>query len=166
MVCILGAAGAALLPACGSDTDTGTGGGAGAPSGAGAPATAGAAGTGTAGAGTAGAGTGLTGDATKGQAVYSNPDVAACDTCHGPMGQGLAAAGPNISGSMTAGIGAWSQAEFLNVIRTGTKKDGTKVCALMLQFTAAEIPDQSVADIYAWLKTVPNETPQRGSYCP
>lgn len=112
--------------------------------------------------GTAGA---PSGDATKGKTTYSG-NQAGCNVCHGANGEGQL--GPNITGSTAAGIGTWTYAEFSNQIRTLTKKDGTKNCSTagMPAYTATDLPDADVADIYAYLMSVKNETPNKGSACP
>jgi cytochrome c553 len=153
-ICVLSAAVAALLPACSSTDDPVTG-GAGA-SAAGAPAaTAGAAGAGTAGAATAG-------DPTKGSAVYTSQ---ACGSCHGTDAKGSHA--PNITFSKTAGIGAWTYQQFSDAMRVGKGADGQMLCLTMSKYTAAEITDPSLQDLYAYLGSLPiSDTPLQGDYCP
>lgn len=172
-VCFVGAAFAALISACSSTDPATTGGGAGAVGAAGAahagagPAAAGAAGAhsaaGAAGAAAAGSPPALTGDATKGQAVYADAKIA-CNGCHGEMGEGIS--GPNISGSTTAGIGMWSEPQFYNAVRSAKNKAGGPLCVLMIPFMASVISDQQIADVYAWLLTQKgHDTKVAGSYC-
>lgn len=184
-VCFLGAAVAALLPACSSDavdppasagatsaagasaagasaagaSGSGTAGAGTAGSGT---AGSGAGGSGTAGSGTAGAGTGPTGNAANGLAAYKK-STAACNGCHGEMGEGMG--GPNITGSKTAGIGNWTQAQFTTAVRQAKNRSGTMLYALMMPYNASTVSDQDVADIYAFLISKPVETPNPGSYC-
>jgi hypothetical protein len=74
--------------------------------------------------------------------------------------------GPNITGSMTAGIGSWSEADFTTALRTGTAKSGKKFCALMVAYSASALSDVEVKNLYAYLKSVPNDMVNTGSQCP
>lgn len=153
-VCVISAAIAALLPACGSSDDPTPGGTAGAGSVAGASgSTAGA--TNTAGASNAG-----TGDATKGKAVYT---TGACNTCHADDGKG--SQGPNITPSKTAGIGSWTYQQFHDAMRTGKAEDGTQLCTLMPLFAEKDISEASMQDLWAYVKSFPvSDVEQKGSY--
>ena len=158
-VCVLGASLVALISACGS-TDNGTGGSAGAATaGAGASHSAGAAGT--AAAGAAGAAPMLTGDATRGQALYSKMEIG-CNGCHAPNGEGKE--GPNITNSSTAGIGMWTYQEFHDAVRSQKKRGGGMLGQAMVPFTEMDVNEQGLADIYSWLKTKSSDVVVRGSF--
>ena len=51
-------------------------------------------------------------------------------------------------------------------MRNGVGKDGAALCTFMTRYTAAELPDSDVKDIYAFLRTQLSDTPQKGSLCP
>ncbi len=90
--------------------------------------------------------------------------IANCLSCHGTGGVG--GIGPNVTFSTTAGIADWSEAELLTLIRTGTDKDGVKTCDSMTRFSATQLPDAKVSVIYAYLKTLKNDTVNKGNSCP
>jgi cytochrome c553 len=153
VVCFLAAGLSALSPACSSSDPPATTGGAGAGS-------AGASNAGHAGTGSAGANTGG-GDVTRG-AMYFKTAGGGCNLCHGNMGE--AGQGPNISSSVKYGIGSWTEAEFLNAIRNDIGKGGRMLCQFMATIPPANLSDQGVADIYAFLmSTPPTEVMDRGS---
>lgn len=102
----------------------------------------------------------LTGDATRGAALYANKDVA-CDSCHGKNGEGDQ--GPNITNSSTAGIGTWSYQEFHDAVRLQKRKGGGMLCTFMQPFAEKDLSEQGMADIYAWLKTKSSDTVVKGS---
>ncbi|MEI9950821.1 MAG: c-type cytochrome [Pseudomonadota bacterium] len=102
------------------------------------------------------------GDAAKGSAVYTTQ---ACNTCHAADGKGDL--GPNITMSVTAGLGSWTYQQFLNAVRFGKDKDNVQLCVAMFQFSATDINDASMADLYAFLKSQPiSDVVNKGSYCP
>jgi mono/diheme cytochrome c family protein len=138
---------------------TASGGGGGATGGAPA-ASGGSAGAATAGANNPGAANTTPGDPVQGQAAYSTQ----CFVCHGTTGEG--GLGPNITGSMTAGIGSWAQADFEKAVRQGIGKDGRPFCALMTKYTSTTLSDVDLKNIYAYLRTVTNDTANAGSSCP
>ncbi|HKO50744.1 MAG TPA: c-type cytochrome [Polyangiaceae bacterium] len=148
-VCVLGAALAALVTtsACSSDdpAPTNTAGAAGTPGAAGAPATAGAPGA-------AGGGTTLTGDATRGAALWVKPTLG-CDSCHGLHAEGGNA--PNITKSVTGGIGAFTQAQFHNSVRKALTKEGVPLCTAMIALSPQDASDQDIADMYAYQQAQP-----------
>ena len=154
---------AALLPAC-SSTDSGPGPSAGAPGTAGAPGAAGA--SPMAGApGAAGMPGSLTGDATRGAALWVKGSLG-CNTCHGEHAEGGAA--PNITKSASGGIGAFTLAQFKAAIRDHLNKQGGKLCDFMPTFTPAEASDQDIADLYAFQQAQPTvDAPVKDpSFCP
>jgi len=87
-----------------------------------------------------------------------------CLSCHATGATG--GIGPNITFSTTAGIGDYSQAEMVTLVRTGTDKEGMKTCDSMTRFSATQLPDDKVALIYAYLKTLKNDTVNKGASCP
>jgi hypothetical protein len=82
--------------------------------------------------------------------------------------------GPNITFATGAvlgsGIGGWTEQQFHGALRDGVWRDGTPLCLLMAKVPAngaASVSDQDIADIYAYLMSVPPVTsPQQGDYCP
>jgi hypothetical protein len=99
------------------------------------------------------------GDPVQGKIVYAQ-----CTACHAETAAG--GLGPNITGSVTAGIGSWTEAEFARVIREGIDRSGQKVCVLMSVYPATSMSDVQLRDLYAYLRTLSNDTPNRGSGCP
>jgi Cytochrome c len=166
-VCFIGAAAAALITAC-SSTDaapppTGGAGAAQAVAGAAGAHAAGAGNTAGAGGSSAGAPATLIGDPTRGATAFKMTS-AACDSCHGTMGEG--SSGPNISGSTTAGIGMWSQTQFHDAVRLGKNRTGGMLCNLMAPATVANVSDQAIADIFAWLQSIKGQdTKVIGAFC-
>ena len=159
-VCVLGAALAALLPACSSDNSS-SGGTSGAPgvagangSAAGASNTAGSAGS------AAGGGSTLTGNATNGASLWTKN---ACNGCHGEHAEGGGA--PNITKSATGGIGAFTLAQFRTAVHDAKNKQGQPLCGLMQPFP--NLTDQEIADLYAFQQAQPAvDTPVANpAYC-
>ena len=74
------------------------------------------------------------GDAAKGQAAWAQ---LSCQGCHGANGEG--ASGPKLAGTSK------SYGQILNQVRKG---EGP-----MPPFTAAQVSDQQVMDVVAWLKS-------------
>ena len=100
----------------------------------------------------------------KGEAIWLNKDVD-CGSCHGPDAKGLY--GPNITNSMTAGIGGWTLAQFTGAVRNGVDEKGVALCASMTTFTAAEINDAQMSDLFAYIKSKPvSDVPNTGTFCP
>lgn len=60
---------------------------------------------------------------------------------------------PNITPSKEFGIGNWTEEEFINVVKTGSKKDGTILKSQMPRF--AQLSDEEVHMIWAYLQTIP-----------
>jgi len=122
----------------------------------------------------------LVGDATRGKVAYNAPAFGsqisapggACYTCHGATGQGEH--GPNLTfatgTAFGSGIGGWTGQQFHDAVRNAVYQDGTPLCALMARVPAtgaASASDQDIADIYAYLMSVPPvTTPRQGDYCP
>jgi mono/diheme cytochrome c family protein len=76
------------------------------------------------------------GDAAQGQVIWAQKP---CSGCHGP--EALGNIGPRLAGTSR------TYEAVLNQVRTGK--------APMPAFTPAQISDQEVAHIYAWLKSLP-----------
>jgi ubiquinol-cytochrome c reductase cytochrome c subunit len=82
------------------------------------------------------------GDAKAGQQLFLS---IGCWECHGTVGQGGAASGPRIAAT------ALPYAAFLQQLRTPQSQ--------MPPYEASVVPDASVANIYAYLKTLPAPQP-------
>jgi mono/diheme cytochrome c family protein len=78
------------------------------------------------------------GDATKGKAAYAKYG---CYSCHGTEGQGAAATGKKLAPNPMA------YAAFSAFVRTTSQA--------MPPFTEAILPEQDLADIHAFLKSIP-----------
>lgn len=90
--------------------------------------------------------------------------AARCTSCHGSTGAG--GIGPNITGSTTAGIGAWTDAQFADSLRLGKNAAGETLCQTMPRYTAAQLTDAQVADLFTHLKTLSSDTANPGTGCP
>ena len=87
-----------------------------------------------------------------------------CTACHGENAAG--GLGPNITGSVAAGIGSWDEATFTRAIREGVDKSGQKFCLVMSVYPATAMSDVQLRDLYAYLRTLTNDTVNRGTGCP
>ena len=111
----------------------------------------------------------LTGDITNGQDVFW---AAGCASCHAAPGAeddarltlvgGMAFASPfgtffapNISQDPTHGIGAWTLAELSDAMRHGTSPNGAHYYPAFPFTSYARAKVQDIADLYAFLKTLP-----------
>ncbi|HMS94685.1 MAG TPA: cytochrome c [Tabrizicola sp.] len=112
---------------------------------------------------------GLTGDATKGEMVFW---AAGCASCHmapeakgvdqlilkggqrfpSPFGTFIA---PNISQDPGHGIGAWSLLDLANALKRGVGREGEHLFPALPYGAYAKMDMQDVADLYAFLKTLP-----------
>src|SRR5438034_10260960 len=86
------------------------------------------------------------GNAEKGKATYMK---AGCYTCHGTVGQG--GAGARLAPKPRA------QAGFLAYVRSGRR--GWSVAGGMPAYPVSMLPDAVVADIYAYLTSIPAPQP-------
>ena len=131
-----------------SFADGGVSGGAGA-SGSGNGGTGGDGGTGGGGGGASAGASGA--DPGKGQMVYV---ANTCAGCHKKdlSGGGIPGAA-NLTPDPDHGLGAWTDAEIRTVLLTGVKKDGTKVCPSMAQYTS--LSDGDLGDLIAYMRSVP-----------
>jgi mono/diheme cytochrome c family protein len=115
------------------------------------------------------------------EAMFSDPvkhgfylaTIGHCMECHTPMVRGrhpwdrMGAGGfefpgpwgvsvsRNITSSKTKGIGAWTDAQIKRAITTGVDKDGKHLKPPMGFGYYAHMTDGDIADIIAWLRTVP-----------
>jgi mono/diheme cytochrome c family protein len=100
--------------------------------------------------------------------------VAHCMECHTPMGPkgrdfvndlgkgGFAFKGPwgisvsrNITASKEKGIGNWTDAEIKRAITQGVRRDGSKLKPPMAYHSYAEMTDDDLDAVVAYLRTVP-----------
>jgi mono/diheme cytochrome c family protein len=119
---------------------------------------------------------GLTGDAAKGEQVFW---AAGCASCHmAPDAKGeaqLVLAGgqrfpsdfgtfvaPNISQDPEQGIGGWSLLDLANALTRGVGREGEHLYPALPYASYAKMQMQDVADLYAFLQTLPADpTPSR-----
>ena len=83
-----------------------------------------------------------------------------CTGCHGPglSGGKIPGAPPDwkpAANITPSGIGHYSEADFIGILRTGARPDGSKVDSLMPWRLTKEMTDVELKAIYAYLKTVP-----------
>ncbi len=109
---------------------------------------------------------GLTGDTTRGQAVFT---AAGCASCHHAPGSDdkLVLAGgqafasdfgtfyaPNISPSQ-AGLQGWSQADFANAVLRGVSPSGKHYYPAFPYTAYARMTDQDLVDLWAYMQGLP-----------
>jgi mono/diheme cytochrome c family protein len=112
---------------------------------------------------------GLTGDATKGEAVFW---AAGCASCHMapdakddaqlvlkggqrfPSDFGTFVA-PNISQDPDQGIGAWTLLDLANALKRGVGREGEHLYPALPYAAYAKMEMQDLADLYAFLQTLP-----------
>jgi mono/diheme cytochrome c family protein len=82
------------------------------------------------------------GNATKGKTLFVER---ACWQCHGREAQGGGAAGPRLAGR----VSPWPA--FSRYVRRPTEE--------MIPYTVKVLPDAELADIYAWLRSIPAPPP-------
>ena len=82
------------------------------------------------------------GNAEKGKTLFVER---ACWQCHGREAQGGGAAGPRLAGR----VSPWPA--FSRYVRRPTEE--------MIPYTVKVLPDQELADIYAWLRSIPPPAP-------
>src|SRR5229473_6553556 len=85
---------------------------------------------------------------------------AGCPSCHGPglSGGKIPQAPPNTvpaTNITPAGLGAWSEADFLRVMRTGTRPDGRRIDAFMPWPYFAQMTDDELRSIWRFLQAIP-----------
>lgn len=85
--------------------------------------------------------------------------IGACAECHGVRLAGAAPAEPGSppGRNLTPGgnIGQWSEAEFINTLRTGLRPDGTAINSAMPWWVLAQQTDDELGAIYAYLRSLP-----------
>lgn len=111
---------------------------------------------------------GLTGDPARGELVFTAAGCASCHTAPGATGEAaLVLAGgqrfpsdfgtfiaPNITPS-PAGIGGWSVTDLGNALMRGVSPDGAHYYPALPYASYAKMQPQDVADIHAYIKTLP-----------
>lgn len=112
---------------------------------------------------------GLTGDAGRGEAVFLATGCASCHMAPGATdaarlvlagGQRFASdfgtfVAPNISQDPKAGIGGWSLLDLANAIQRGVSPEGEHYFPALPYASYAKMKLQDVADLYAYLQTLP-----------
>jgi mono/diheme cytochrome c family protein len=93
-------------------------------------------------------------------AKYGEYLAIGCTGCHGPgLSGGKIPGGPpdwKPAANITpTGIGRYSQNDFIRVMRTGTRPDGSQADSLMPYRLTKEMTDVELQAIYAYLQTVP-----------
>lgn len=91
-----------------------------------------------------------------------------CVACHSVPGSGQPFAGgyrletpfgallsSNITQDKETGIGSWTQEDLANALRKGKGKRGENLYPAMPYTAYAKLTDEDVADLYAYLKTIP-----------
>ncbi|MFN4201684.1 MAG: c-type cytochrome [Tabrizicola sp.] len=111
----------------------------------------------------------LTGDAAKGELVFWAAGCASCHMAEGAKGEAqLVLSGgqrfpsdfgtfvaPNISQDPEHGIGAWSLLDLANALTRGVSPEGEHYYPALPYASYAKMQMQDVADLYAYLKTLP-----------
>ena len=112
---------------------------------------------------------GLTGDALHGQLVFWAAGCASCHMAEKAQGDAqLVLSGgqrfpsdfgtflaPNISQDPTEGIGGWSLLDLANAVTRGVSPEGAHYYPALPYASYARMQLQDVADLYAFLKTLP-----------
>jgi mono/diheme cytochrome c family protein len=115
---------------------------------------------------------GLTGDAAKGEAVFWATGCASCHMAPDAKGDAqLVLAGgqrfpsdfgtfvaPNISSDPIHGIGSWSLLNLANAITKGVSPEGEHYFPALPYAAYSKMQMQDVADLYAFLKTLPADS--------
>lgn len=115
------------------------------------------------------------GDAARGKEIFALAAGCSCHTmAEGPVGAGGAKIatpfgtfhGTNITPDAETGIGAWSDDEIEAAIRDGWRRDGSAEAPVMPYNWYAGMSDHDVADLIAFLRTLPpvkrENTPHEG----
>lgn len=117
----------------------------------------------------AGAVANLTGDAVHGEQVFWAAGCASCHMAEGAKGEAqLVLSGgqrfpsdfgtfvaPNISQDPEHGIGAWSLLDLANALKRGVSPEGEHYYPALPYASYAKMQMQDVADLYAYLRTLP-----------
>jgi mono/diheme cytochrome c family protein len=91
---------------------------------------------------------------------YGEYVAAGCKGCHGPgmSGGKIPGAPPDwkpAANITPTGIDRYSEDDFIRILRTGTRPDGSKVDSLMPYRLTKEMTDVELKALFAYLKTVP-----------
>lgn len=106
------------------------------------------------------------GDAKRGAYVFAAADCESCHTDKKAKGAFLAGGGPiktdfgvffapNITSDKKNGLGAWSYGDFHRAMRDGKGKNGELLYPVFPYPSFSGMSDQDIADLWAYLKTVP-----------
>ncbi|WP_149538690.1 c-type cytochrome [Siccirubricoccus phaeus] len=107
------------------------------------------------------------GDAARGRRLFAAGDCASCHASPGQpdrlrLGGGMALASPlgtfrppNISPDPVDGIGRWSGVEFANALMAGVSPDGRHYYPALPYIGYARMRPEDVADLWAYLRTLP-----------
>lgn len=112
---------------------------------------------------------GLTGDAARGEAVFHAAGCASCHMAPGATGEAqLVLTGgqrfasdfgtflaPNISQDPVHGIGGWSLLDLANALKRGVSPEGEHYYPALPYASYARMRMQDVADLHAYLQTLP-----------
>ncbi len=112
---------------------------------------------------------GLTGDVVKGEAIFWAAGCASCHMAAEAKGDAQLALGggqrfpsdfgtfiaPNISQDTEHGIGAWTLLDLANAVKRGVSPEGEHYYPALPYASYAKMQMQDVADLYAFLKTLP-----------
>lgn len=112
---------------------------------------------------------GLTGDVARGELVFWGAGCASCHMAAGAKGEAqLVLSGgqrfpsdfgtfiaPNISQDPAQGIGGWSLLDLANAVTRGVSPEGEHYFPALPYASYAKMELQDVADLYAYLKTLP-----------
>ncbi|MCL3883648.1 cytochrome c [Marivita sp. GX14005] len=119
---------------------------------------------------------GLTGDAARGESVFT---AAGCASCHhAPDAEGeakLVLAGgqrfpsdfgtfiaPNVSPHKEAGIGGWTLSQFASAVQRGVSPGGAHYYPAFPYASYVHMADEDVADLWAYMQTLPPDaTPSK-----
>ena len=71
------------------------------------------------------------------------------------VGRSDARTAANITKDSTTGIGRWSRDQFVELLRTGKRPDGTEVNPFMPWSTYRHLNDQEMDALWAYLQTRP-----------
>ena len=110
---------------------------------------------------------GLSGDATRGEAVFLAAGCASCHAAPGAEDKRLLSGGqrfvsdfgtfvaPNISPDPTHGIGGWTLAEFASALKRGVSPQGRHYYPAFPYTAFAKMEDQDIADLWAYWQGLP-----------
>ncbi len=118
------------------------------------------------------------GDATRGETVFWAGGCASCHAAPGADGEQRLQLGgglelstefgtfvaPNISSHPEDGIGAWSEEDFLNAMMRGVSPDGRHYYPAFPYTSYARMDPQDVADLFAFMKTLPAVEGEAGEH--